>query len=54
MTVRVVNVGTGLVGQEALRALIEGTDTELVGHVAYDPDKVGRDAGELVGLAPCG
>jgi 2,4-diaminopentanoate dehydrogenase len=54
MTIKVVNVGTGLVGQEAVRGLIAHPDTELVGHVVHDPEKAGRDAGELVGLAPCG
>jgi 4-hydroxy-tetrahydrodipicolinate reductase len=54
MAVRVVNVGTGLVGQEAARALIDGTDTELVGHVVFDPDKAGKDVGELVGYPATG
>lgn len=54
MTIRVVNVGTGLVGQEAVRGLIEHPDTELVGHVVHDPSKAGRDAGELVGFPATG
>jgi 2,4-diaminopentanoate dehydrogenase len=54
MAIRVVNVGTGLVGQEALRAIVDHPDTELVGHVAHDPDKVGRDVGELIGYPPAG
>jgi hypothetical protein len=48
MAVRVVNVGTGLVGQEALRALIDDPEYELVGHVVHGADKAGRDVGELV------
>ena len=52
--IRVVNVGTGLVGQAALKALPECGDTDLVGHVAHSPDKIGRDVAELVGLAPVG
>jgi 2,4-diaminopentanoate dehydrogenase len=51
---RVVNVGTGLVGQEALRAIIDHPDTELVGHVVHAPEKAGRDVGELIGRAPTG
>ena len=54
MAIRVVNVGTGLVGQEALRALIDHPDTELVGHVVFDPAKVGRDIGDLVGYPRTG
>ena len=54
MAIGVVNVGTGLVGQEALRGIIEHPDTELVGHVVFDPEKAGRDVGELVGLDPIG
>ena len=34
--------------------MLEHPDLELVGVHVYDPDKVGRDAGELAGLAPCG
>ncbi len=54
MAIRVVNVGTGLVGQEALRGLIDHPDTELVGHVVHDPDKAGRDVGELIGYPATG
>ncbi len=54
MAIRVVNVGTGLVGQEALRSLIDHPDTELVGHVVHDPDKAGRDVGELIGYPDTG
>ncbi len=54
MTLRVVNVGTGLVGEVALRGLIEHPDTELVGHVVHDLTKAGRDVGELIGAPPTG
>ena len=54
MTVTVVSVGTGLVGREAIIGLIEHPDTDLVGHVVFDPEKAGRDVGELVGAAPIG
>ncbi len=54
MTVRVVNVGTGLVGQEALRGIIDHPDTELVGHVVHDPAKAGGDVGALIGYPDTG
>lgn len=49
MATRVVTVGTGLVGREAVRALMDGSDTELVAHVVHDPAKAHRDVGDLVG-----
>lgn len=50
MATRVVTVGTGLVGQEALRAIIDDSDTELVAHVVHHPDKADRDVGELIAV----
>nr|WP_206038423.1 diacylglycerol kinase [Rhodococcus sp. HNM0569] len=47
---RVVHVATGNVGRIALGHVIEDPRFELVGLVVSDPDKVGRDAGELAGL----
>jgi 4-hydroxy-tetrahydrodipicolinate reductase len=38
----------------ALRATLEHPDLELVGLLVHSKDKVGRDAGELAGLAPVG
>jgi hypothetical protein len=52
--IRVVHCGTGLTGTEALRAIIEDPALELVGQYVSSPEKVGRDAGELCGLAPTG
>ena len=52
--IRVVHCGTGLTGREALRAIIEDPALELVGQYVSTPDKIGRDAGELCGLAPVG
>jgi hypothetical protein len=52
--IRVANVGTGLVGAEAVRAIIDHPQTDLVAHVAHSPDKVGVDAGELVGFPTAG
>lgn len=48
---RVVQFSTGNVGQHSLRALIGRPDIELVGVHAASPEKVGRDAAELCGLA---
>jgi 4-hydroxy-tetrahydrodipicolinate reductase len=50
----VVQWATGNVGTKSLRGVIEHPGLELVGVHVYDPDKVGRDAGELAGLAPSG
>jgi hypothetical protein len=54
MTKRVVVWGTGNVGRPALRAVLAHRELELAGVVVASPAKVGRDAGELAGLAPCG
>jgi hypothetical protein len=54
MTSRVVVWGTGNVGRPALRAVAAHRDLELVGVVVSNPDKVGRDAGELAGLEHLG
>lgn len=51
---RVVVWGTGNVGRPAIRAVAAHRDLELVGVVVANPAKVGRDAGELAGLAPLG
>ena len=54
MTIRVVHIGTGFVGTQGLRGVIEHPDMELVGLVVHNADKVGRDAGEMAGLHPIG
>ena len=51
---RIYQVATGNVGTEMLRRLQTRPDLELVGVHCYSPEKVGRDAGELVGLGPIG
>ncbi|MCT9931298.1 dihydrodipicolinate reductase [Planotetraspora sp. A-T 1434] len=51
---RVVQWATGAVGGYALRSVITRKEFDLAGVLVYDPDKVGRDAGELVGLSPAG
>ncbi len=51
---RVIQWGTGNVGKHALRTIVERPDFELVGVRVYNPDKVGMDAGDLLGVAPMG
>ncbi len=45
---------TGNVGSEMVRRIVEHPDLELVGLYCYSPEKVGRDAGEIVGIEPLG
>lgn len=51
---RVVQWATGNVGSRALRHVIEHPDMELVGVWVSNPAKLGKDAGELAGVAPTG
>lgn len=51
---RVVVWSTGGVGSNAIRAIAGRRDLELVGVWVHTPDKIGRDAGELAGIAPLG
>jgi hypothetical protein len=51
---RVIQWTTGNVGTRSLRAIVGDSRFELVGCFAYSAAKVGRDAGELVGIAPVG
>jgi len=51
-TYRVIQWCTGVVGKAALQHFIENPIYELVGVLVTNPDKVGKDAGELVGLPP--
>lgn len=51
---RVVQWATGKVGTLALRQFIENEAFELVGVYVTNPEKVGKDAGEIAGLAPTG
>jgi hypothetical protein len=54
MTYRVVVWGTGNAGRPAIRAVAAHADLELVGVIVANPDKVGRDAGELAFIEPVG
>jgi 4-hydroxy-tetrahydrodipicolinate reductase len=51
---RVVQWATGAVGGYALRSVLTRPEFELAGVLVYDPDKVGLDAGGLVGLGDAG
>src|SRR4051794_29315279 len=42
--------GTGNVGRFAVRAVAAHPALQLTGVLVHNPDKVGRDAGELAGL----
>ena len=52
--IRVFQVATGNVGKEMVRRIRRHPDLELVGLHCYSPEKVGRDAGEIVGIEPVG
>jgi 4-hydroxy-tetrahydrodipicolinate reductase len=51
---KIIQWGTGNVGKHALRTIVERPDFELAGLRVYNPDKVGKDAGELLGREPVG
>lgn len=51
---RVVHIGTGLTGCEALRATIADPALDLVGVKVSTPSKVGIDAGRLCGVGDVG
>ncbi|MGW0181139.1 dihydrodipicolinate reductase, partial [Nocardia sp. NPDC003345] len=52
--VRVFQVATGNLGTEMIGRIRDHPDLELVGLHCYSPEKIGRDAGEIVGLDPVG
>ncbi|HEX7822490.1 MAG TPA: hypothetical protein VF463_17940 [Sphingobium sp.] len=51
---RVIQWATGTVGKATLSHFIENPFIELVGVYVTNPDKVGKDAGDLVGLPATG
>src|SRR6516225_7041737 len=51
---RLVQWTTGNVGRQSVAAIVADSELELIGCYAWSPDKVGRDVGELCGLAPVG
>lgn len=52
MAYRVIQWATGAMGRAVLRTLIDHPGTDVVGVYTYNPDKAGRDAGELAGRPP--
>lgn len=54
MTYRVVQWTTGNVGRKSVHAIAANSDLELVGCYAWAPDKVGKDVGDLCGIAALG
>lgn len=54
MTYRLVQWTSGRVARETIPAIVSDPGLELVGLYAYSAEKVGRDAGELVGAAHVG
>lgn len=52
--IRVFQVATGNVGSEMIKRIQAHADLQLVGLHCYTPEKIGRDAGEIVGLDPIG
>ena len=51
---RVFQVATGNVGTEMVTRIVKHPDLQLVGLHCYSPDKIGRDAGDIVGIGPIG
>ncbi len=51
---RVIQWATGTVGKAALRHFIQNPELELVGVYVTNPEKVGKDAGDIAGLPKTG
>jgi hypothetical protein len=54
MSKRIVVWGTGVVGKMVIAEIVKHPRFELVGVGVSNPDKVGRDAGEICGIGPTG
>ncbi|MBW8785537.1 MAG: hypothetical protein JF593_13020 [Novosphingobium sp.] len=54
MTYRVIQWATGTVGAASLKHFIENPVIDLVGVYVTNPDKAGKDAGDIVGLPKTG
>ncbi|MGC2652992.1 MAG: dihydrodipicolinate reductase, partial [Mycobacterium sp.] len=52
--IRVFQVATGNVGSEMIKRIAAQPDLQLLGVHCYSTDKVGKDVGELAGLARVG
>jgi hypothetical protein len=51
---KVVQWATGFTGKYSLGYILDNAHLQLVGVLSYSDDKVGQDAGELIGRAPSG
>ena len=51
---RIVVWGTGFVGRMVIKEIIDHPRFELVGAIVSDPDKEGRDVGEICAIDPLG
>ena len=51
---KVIQWATGVVGSSALRSVVRHPKLELVGLKVYNDEKVGRDAGDIVGIDKTG
>lgn len=54
MTYRIIQWMTGDVGQVGVRHFADNPVFDLVGVLVHSKDKVGKDAGEIAGIAPIG
>src|SRR3546814_16511689 len=54
MAFRVINWATGHTGKMVVRAVAERPEYEIAGAFVYNPEKIGRDLGELCGINPIG
>jgi len=53
-TIRVVSYGVGVIGRKIADHLLSKEGVEIVGAIDIDPNKVGKDLGELLGRQPIG
>lgn len=53
-TTRIVQVGLGPLGQKIAKYILERNGVEITGAVDKDPEKVGKDLGELCGVGNLG
>ena len=54
MPYRVIQWYTGSIASEQIRLIAQHPELTLVGTVVHHEEKVGRDAGEIAGIAPLG
>ena len=51
---RVIVWGTGYVGKRVIAEIVDHPHFELAGVIVSDPDKDGRDVGDICGIDPVG